>query len=294
MSVPAERLARRQGLVEPLRISQGITQGELARLLREAAQEASDLIRFNIERGTISSLAEARRLQAAMQGLSSLSQSLWGRIGRQIQLGIRDAVDLAVEQEIDRTQLLGLSGNGLRNYSETLVFNAFQSAEDIISRRTNGFRLADRIYRNGRAGTLQVGKIVELGLAQQKSARQIAQLVKSFYSPNVRGGASYAANRLARTEINNAHHDTTIRLTKGLPWVTGYKWHLSGSHPRPDICNVYAEDDHDDMGAGVFSKGSVPSKPHPQCLCYLAVEMVDRGVFQEGLQKGRYDKALSA
>jgi len=281
MAVPAEELARSQGLVQPLRITEGITRSELAATLRAAAQEAGERLLFALANNR---LTEAAQLQASIDSLGSLSQSMWGQIGGQTRAGIYNASELAANHQMDREYLMGMPFNAIGQYADDMYFSAFQSAEDIISRRTNGFALQDRIYRNGQATTMQVGKIVEQSLALQQSARQIAAKVKQFYSPNVPGGASYAAMRLGRTEINNAHHDTTIRLTEDKPWVNGYKWNLSGSHPRPDICNIYAE-----RNSGLFTKKTVPSKPHPQCLCYLTVEMDDPDEFQRRMTKGEYD-----
>lgn len=292
MPTPAEQLARAQGLTGPLHLANGITQGELATILHEAAVESEKLLQANL-RAAGNAVSRAQ-YQAATQGLGSLSASLWGKVGAATRAGVHGAADLAVNSQLDREYLIGMPFSAIVQYQETYFFNAFQAAEDILSRRTNGFTLAQRIYRNGIAGTLQAGKIVERGLAQQLSAREIAKQVRGLYEPGVRGGQSYAAMRLARTEINNAHHDTTIRLTKDAPWVQGYKWHLSSSHPKPDICNVYAERDHSGMGAGVYSKTAVPSKPHPHCLCYVEVVQPPREQFLRNLVNGGYDDHLSS
>lgn len=293
MALPADELKRAQGLTQPLRLTEGITQGELAKILNQSAHEAHSLVGQNLLKGTISGQMRAKQLEAAMKGMGSLSNSMWGKIGALTQQGIYGAADLSVNQALDRDYLLGMPFKAIQMYEEEMFFSAYQSAEDIISRRTNGFKLSERIYRNGQATVMQVGQIVEQGLALQMSAKEIAARVRGHFDPGVPGGSSYAANRLARTEINNAHHDTTIRLTKDQPWVLGYKWNLSGSHPRPDECNEFAEGDHDNMGPGVFSKGNVPSKPHPMCLCYVSMVQPDRKDFTNKLVKGDYDDHLS-
>src|SRR5262245_55548189 len=292
MSVPAERLSRRptalvrrQGLVEPLRLSEGITREELARILQSAGGQASDMIQFNMRR--------SNQLRAAMRGLSGLSTAMWDQIGTEIRAGIEEAADLAATHQLAREIALGMPKRFYEQYAQNLFFNALQSANDVISRRTNGFTLSERILRNGRASVLQLGKIVDQSLALQLSAKEIARKVRGFYNPNVPGGTSYAANRLARTEINNAHHDTTIRLTENRPWVVGYQWYLSGSHPRADICDSYAHEDHDGLGEGVFKKGNVPSNPHPQCLCYIGVVQVSREEFRKNLRDGQYQSFLN-
>jgi hypothetical protein len=187
--------------------------------------------------------------------------------------------------------LSGVPPYALQQMVPYMYHNAAQSVDDIISRRTNGYTLAERIYANGKVSTKQVGRIVERGLARQVSAKQLAGQVKGFYRPDVPGGASYAAMRLARTEINNAHHTTTIRLTKDKPWVTGYKWNLSRSHPKPDPCDALAGH-NEGLGPGVFSKGNAPDRPHPQCLCYLTHLYLDDEEIVNNIANGDYDSYL--
>jgi hypothetical protein len=292
MALPAEDvLAYQQGVVQPLRITTGVTQGELARTLQDAAVEAQQMMLFNMRRA--GNVATSRQLQAAVKGLGSLSSSLWGKIGSQVQAGIHNAADLAVDQQLDREYLLGMPFNAIRQYQEVMFFNAFHHAESIISRHTEGFALSERIIKNAKAGTALTGRTVERLLARGASAKEIALATRALYEPSVPGGVSYAAMRLGRTEINNAHHSTTIRLTRDQPWVTGYKWNLSRSHPKPDPCDALAFGSSGrGFGPGEYSKQDAPSKPHPQCLCYLTVLQVDRDEFLNSLVGGRYDKHL--
>jgi len=266
--------------------------GDLARLLSAASRDAEKLIAANLAKGTFSGRMRAKQLEAAMKGMGSLSAAIWGQVGSLTQKGIHDAAQLAINQQLDRDFLSGMPFNAIRQYSDALYYSAFQAAEDIVSRRTNGFTLSERIYKGGRLGVVQAAKEVESGLLLGQSAKEISARVKHLYDPDVPGGQSYAANRLARTEINNAHHDTTIRTADEMPWVAGYKWHLSGSHPKPDICNTYAEIDNG-FGPGVWKKGTVPSKPHPHCLCYVEVVQPDRDDFLDSLASGDFDDYLS-
>src|ERR1044072_8790513 len=113
MALSSAELARRQQLLEPLRLGEELTQGELASILREAAVDAQRLVRENLLKGTFSSSIRARQLQTAMQGMGKLSQSLWGRIGGLVRSGIKDATELSADQYIRRARNLGLSGKKL-------------------------------------------------------------------------------------------------------------------------------------------------------------------------------------
>lgn len=290
MALPADEvLGYAQGVSQPLRITTGITRGELARTLRDAAVEAEQIMRFNLK----NPLAR-RQMAAAVKGLGSLSSSMWGQIGAQVKAGIHNAAQLAVDQQLDREYLLGMPFNAIRQYTDVMVFNAFHHAESIISRRTEGFALSERIRKNAKESVKQTERIVERHLARGASAREIAAATRSLFDPTVPGGVSYAAMRLGRTEINNAHHSTTIRLTKEQPWVLGYKWNLSRSHPKPDPCDALAlgSSPGRNFGPGEYSVKDAPGKPHPQCLCYLTILQPDREEFLDNLIQGRYDKHL--
>ncbi|GAB6066003.1 hypothetical protein JCM9492_10950 [Aquifex pyrophilus] len=75
--------------------------------------------------------------------------------------------------------------------------------------------------------------------------------------------------RITATELANTFHKVQIRATEGDRHLVGYRWRLSRAHPKPDICDVYANVDFG-LGRGVWPKEKVPRrKPHPHCLCFL-------------------------
>jgi hypothetical protein len=79
----------------------------------------------------------------------------------------------------------------------------------------------------------------------------------------------YKLNRIVRTEMSTAYHRGVIAASREDADVVGYRWQLSASHPRPDICDYYADVDFG-LGAGVWPKENVPAdKAHPHCLCSL-------------------------
>lgn len=254
-------------------------------VLKDAAAEASAMIEFNAAKlGTISGRVTTAQLQQAVAGLGNVSTELWTGVGKITRAGMYEGASLAADQALDLDLFLGMPGQGVLQYAELTHFEARQSVEDLISRRSDGYKLSDRIYANGRLSVKQASKVVERGLALQRSAREIAFAVRGHFSPVVPGGSSYAAMRLARTEINNAHHTTTLRLSKDKPWIQGWTWHLSHSHPRPDAC--------DELAAVQHSKDNPPSKPHPQCLCYVTHLQEDTEAFMNKLVDGQYDDYL--
>lgn len=276
--------------MEPLLLEQ-IKSRDIAKILEASAKEAEKLVAKNMAKGTFSGALRAQQLQLASVGLGALSSELWDDVSTEMRKGIYAASYLAADQAMDLDLLHGMPVGAIVQYAPQMRFYAAQSAEDLISRKVNNIPLSEKIYANGKTTVAQVGKVIDKSLALQMSAKEIANQVYKFYSPTVPGGASYAAMRLGRTEINNAHHTTTLRMAEEREWVSGFKWNLSGSHPRPDECNDYAERDNG-FGPGVFAKGTVPMKPHPQCLCYLTAQMPTEKEFINNLINGDYDDDL--
>lgn len=158
----------------------------------------------------------------------------------------------------------------------------------------NAIDLSPRVYKNRALAAGQVDQAINTGILLGKSSKEIAADVRGLISARAPGGVSYSALRLGRTELNNAFHTTQTRAYAEQPWVAGVKWNLSGSHPRPDACDEYARQDHDDLGAGVFRRQNVPGKPHPQCLCYITAITISREDFIDNLFAGRYDTFLGS
>jgi hypothetical protein len=138
-----------------------------------------------------------------------------------------------------------------------------------------------------------VDRQVNLAILSGESWKELGDRVKGSINPNVRGGVAYAAKRLGRTELNNAFHTAQRVAHEKEPWVDSFVWHLSGSHSTPDECDEYAREVHYPGGLpGHFQKGSLPNKPHPQCLCYTTAESIDEDSFVNAFLDGKYDTYL--
>lgn len=295
MAEPADDLAKLYGQTQPFILTEKFTHRDLARILKDASKEAEQRIQSLITSGKLGAGLRAEQLRAVREVIDPLSTQLWTQVGQVTELGMFAQAKLAADQALDRDWLNGMPGQAVMQYANQIHYDANVVVHGLVSRRAEGFQhtLSERIYANGKRTTTAVGKIVDRALVQQLSARELARSVRSHFRPDVPGGTSYAAMRLARTEINNAHHFTTIKLSEDRPWVLGYKWNLSSSHPRPDPCDDLAKNDHDGMGPGVFAKGNAPGRPHPNCLCYLTHIQEPVEQFIKNMQTGQYDEWLT-
>jgi len=141
----------------------------------------------------------------------------------------------------------------------------------------NGYRLSDRVWRTSIEVRSRVDRLVDYHISQGTSAVRMANLLEPFLTPGALlqktqtpygSEGSYAARRLARTEITAAAGRASINAASANPFVDSMQWRLSGSHPKIDICDQYARGGPN--GDGIYPLGEVPAyPPHPFCLCGL-------------------------
>lgn len=261
---------------------------ELAKLLRTASISADREIR-SMTRDNLSGRIRRERLLLVRKNLLIQQAELWKNIGNLVRAGQAEAASSAVTTNFSyQTMLLrtAMSETSIASLLASVQASARRTVA-VVSVRLAGLSerpLSSRVYTaNAWSNKLLVNTINE-ALATGKTARELATAVKTLIRPDVPGGVSYAAQRLGRTELNNAFHAVAVQDAVNNPIITGMEWHLSGSHKRPDECN--------DLAGQVFLPADVPGKPHPQCFCYVTPEVPDRDVFMRKFFAGDYDSYL--
>ena len=260
----------------------------LAKASRDATAEAVRLA----ELGGRANNVRSAQYRANAAELHKQMRLMYEAQGHLIIRGEQEAAQAAIEAMEDLNNRL-FRGKRLKNIQNTVRASGRAGVDSYISRRENIVQLSARLYGNREALVGAVDKRINSGLLRGQSAQEIARDISKYLSPRIPGGQSYVSMRLARTEINNAFHFTSIRHTREMPWVRGYRWNLSGSHPsKPDVCNQYATEDHDGDGPGIFRKRGVPAKPHPNCLCYITTITMTSDEFNSAYKKGRFNAYL--
>lgn len=229
--------------------------------------------------------------------LRALSHDLWGakipsEIARLIALA-----ELRAKQDSDLLDRVMMQQTGDKAVQRELIRSQRQRAKRVLEvfktrEHEAKFALSPYVYKWEALNNGLVERTIAQGFARGRSWREIAKSVRGFIDPNVKGGVSYAAKRLARTEIANAYHQQTISEYTGNPFVTGLKWNLSSSHPKPDTCDALAKGHSARMASGVYLAGETPDKPHPQCLCVLTPEVPSSKKFVNQFQDGKYNDYL--
>jgi hypothetical protein len=218
-------------------------------------------------------------------------------MGDIIAAGQQDAATEALRMSFDwETVLLrlDLSAQKRRAMKSSLLEAGRFNVEAMLARvYKTRLPLAQQVYKTGALAEGWVESRIDRALARGSTVAELAKEVRDFVNPRTPGGATYAARRLARTEINAAYHAGTIVHNEDKPWVLGMQWRLSGSHPTPDICDTYARNDHSDLGKGVFPPDEVPGKPHPQCLCTVFPVLQEEEEFVRLASDGYYDDYIA-
>lgn len=113
----------------------------------------------------------------------------------------------------------------------------------------NGYTLSDRIWRVGVEERARIDALLDYHVPRGTAAVDIADRLERFLTPGATRArtrtpygteGSYAARRLARTEITAAAGRACMAANAINPYVTGTDWRLSASHPRIDICDPVA------------------------------------------------------
>lgn len=173
----------------------------------------------------------------------------------------------------------------LKDFESTEIQRARRNAHTMVTRILNTQQpLAKRLYKSRALAKGQLNRVVNSHLARGSSARDMAKDIRQFVSPDSPGGVSYVAQRLARSEINNAFHAQSIEDMQDRPWVDQVYWKLSKSHPprQPECkCDLYANIE-------LFPADRVPPKPHPQCLCYVIPKLMGEQEFMNALISGQF------
>lgn len=184
-------------------------------------------------------------------------------------------------------RLVGEDALGKLLYDGAKV-TAQRTVETLLARaKLSAVPLAERIYNTQSWMNKRLDLLITQTMAGGLNAQKFAKVARDWFAPSVPGGTRYAAMRLARTEINNAFHATSIVYAQDKPWVNEMDWHLSKSHPTPDVCNTVA-------AASPYAVSEVPRKPHPQCMCYVTEVTPDEDDWIDRYVKGDFDEYMNA
>lgn len=139
--------------------------------------------------------------------------------------------------------------------------------------------LSRAIWKNTRKTQKDVQSIIAQGIAQNKSAYDIAKDLEKYVDPSARKDwdwskvypgtnkkVDYSAQRLARTMVSHAYQQSFVKTTQKNPFVTKYKWVSSGGARTCEICA--------NRDGQLYSKTDLPLD-HPNGMCTFVAVIED-------------------
>lgn len=248
-----------------------------------------------------------RHLEGLLADIQRQLADIATRRNSEIDFGLQAAADFGAEGAavgISNAAGLAVGGSFHRVSREAVEF-----IREFI--HADGLQLSDRLWRLDRGAKQTVGEILEDAIIQGTSARDTARAILRRGEPLTdeikakmglntsakigseienlltpvkgMGNPVYRARLVAQTEINRAHRHAYERQTREFDFVKGMQWHLSKSHPRPDICDTYAEQDLHGLGPGGYPFDKMPpNRPaHPGCICFDTAILDDEALDKE-------------
>lgn len=231
----------------PLDFQMGVEDEILAELRRILEQAASE-IKQELSEQAGSGIGEALQRAQAEAIAKAVKQHLkgdWDSISSVLSEARKMAAMASVQAFYDQIgDPLGtlLGKDGVESLVSAESVRAANTINTVMARLSDSRRsLSQQVWKSQAMANGWLDSKINQALARGWDSKRLAREVVSFVDPNTPGGASYAAMRLARTEINNAFHSQTIEQMRKSGVVEYVKWNLSRSHPDRDICDDLAE-----------------------------------------------------
>jgi hypothetical protein len=284
----------RDWLIRQLHVMRAADRDVLA-LLKSFRDDVNRMLREVERRPGIGAAVRQQQLLLIKRNLQLEQAKLWRSLGEVVKARRLEAAARAIDlgKAVDTFLLTTAGVKGGRAIAEKIARAELSAAERTMDRliaRLNGesyVPLSQKVYNSEVAINGQVDRMINSAIARGLSAREFALEARQFINPFTPGGVRYAALRLSRTEINNAAHAVAVDAQRDKPWVSGMAWHLSSSHPRPDVCDTLAKGGKG--GKGVYPVDETPAKPHPHCFCYVTPVVPDEDEFLDNLLAGHYN-----
>lgn len=263
------------------------------KLLQESYREINRILRNLPSQPDVAfgNLIYRAQLERTRRALLAEQAKLFDKLGdtvraRRLRSASR-AAKLSAAANAALLRLVGQGKEGERLY-EGAAITSQRTVDTVLARiGLSAVPLAERIYKTSAWMNKRLDTLIATTMARGLNAQRFAKVARDWFAPSVPGGTRYAAMRLARTEINNAFHATSIAYAQDKPWVSRMEWHLSKSHPGKDKCDVIA-------AASPYDVHLIPRKPHPQCMCYVTEVTPDEDEWIDRFIAGEFDDYLDA
>lgn len=192
-----------------------------------------------------------------------------------IEGNMKSAAESVIDSTLDFAQKVGLSVEGLYSHVPDEIVKAVATGKLY----EGDWTLSKAIWKDHMKTQYNVNTIVAKGIAENKSAYDIAKDLEKYVDPSaekpwdwskvypgVGRKVDYNAQRLARTMVSHAYQQAFVRSTIKNPFVTKYKWDASNSGRTCPIC--------EERDGKLYDKGDLPLD-HPNGMCTFEAVIPD-------------------
>ena len=188
--------------------------------------------------------------------VTQAAHRLWQRTTQVITDGYRQEARLANRQVRELAATLSLPEPAELSDEEAQAF-----ARGHAAATRHGVTLSMRVYRNRLVNVRRARLLVDEAVRGSWPVDKLAKAVHDLIDPATPGGASYAAYRLAQTELTGAWFERTREEHAATGWIEAVHWRLSRRHDELDECDELA-------AVSPYGVRRVPARPHPLCGCW--------------------------
>lgn len=258
---------------------------EIAEELQDAGAEIDKRILQLARRPGLAATVRRAQFTLIKREIVAVQQTLWGRINRTIRTHGTSVAHAAARAEETLQRLLFGRANQVppEDFLASQRLQAEKAVTTYFARRQGKLPLSSQVVRTRALSQGWINREINRVILQGGSWQELSNRLQPLLNPTVPGGVSYAAKRLARTELNNAFHAASITTSARNPYSLGMQWYLSGTHGTPDRCDVLSTEHSPGRPRGVYAPGEVPAKPHPQCRCFVASVSISEEAFMATL-----------
>lgn len=237
------------------------------------------------------------RLNQLQQSINYNLREITGEIEKEIKNTMQHVSEITVEKYLSE---INFSLKAAYAHVPNDVITNIITGNLYKNQNGENWEFSKAIWGNYSSTTGEIAKIVQLGIAQNKSAYEIAKDLEKYVNPkakkpwdwskvypNTRKKIDYNAQRLARTMVSHAYQQSIVDCSKINPWVYGIEWRSALTERTCEIC----EKRH----GQVYSPNNIPLD-HPNGLCtYIMVFSKDPKAIADDIAdwiNGKEDTAI--
>lgn len=214
----------------------------------------------------------------------------------EIESNMKSAAQAVVDDNGKFVDKLGLGIKGAYSFVPADIVKSVASGQLYEGK----WSLSRALWKNHMKTQYNINAVVAQGIAENKSAYDIAKDLEKYLNPEARkdwdwskvypGAAKridYNAQRLARTMVSHAYQQAFVRTTKNNPFVEDYVWMAAGGARTCQLCM--------DRDGKHFPKDGLPLD-HPNGMCtfkaYIPDSMTDIADRLADWVEGKADPSL--